>query len=48
MNVRSPLYHSIGGIGIHHVEYGMDDLVAADAEDSGTRDLLSLRADQHL
>ena len=48
MNVNRPRDHSVGGLGVHHVQEQVYGLVPVDAQDRSAENLLAVRIDQDL
>src|SRR5277367_84467 len=49
MNVHGALYHCVGRLGVHDIEYAMDDLVTFESQEGGAQYLfvISIHKDFH-
>ena len=46
MNVHRALYHCVGRLGVHDIEYAMDDLVAFESQEGGAQYLFVISIDK--
>src|ERR1700733_995073 len=46
MNVHRALYHRVGRLGVHDIEYAMDDLVTFESQEGGAQYLFIIAIDK--